>query len=312
MNSKIGALARRGFEPNKPAGFLFGVACIVIAAAMRWLLGMWFGATLYFVAFFPAVIIAALFAGFWPGMLALGLSVVIGLIAFVPSHVVTGLPAPFLSNLAIYVVAGFCTVCLGHLFRSTVRELQIEQKERELILREIEHRSRNMGALGAAIVQFTLADDRDTANLINSRMQALQKTNDLITQAPKLEPDIATIIRHELAPYGLSRCDLDGSKLPLRSDIARSIGLIVHELTTNAVKYGSLSKPEGRINIRWKFTEPLLQIDWRETGGPKTAAPARTGFGTKLIDTTVKGLDGFVEREFGDDGLHCRITLRAG
>lgn len=310
MKTNIGALARRGFEPNSPAGYVFGIGCVALATFVRWLLGMWFGATLYFVAFFPAVIIAALFAGFWPGMLALALSIVVGLLIFVPSQAIAGLSASFIANLAIYVVAGFCTVWLSHLFRSVVRELQAEQAERELILREVEHRARNMGALGAAIVQFSLKDDKETADLINSRMHALQATNDLITRAPKMEPDIESIIRHEISPYDTSRCSLHGGQLPLRSDIARAVGLVVHELTTNAVKYGALSKPNGRIDIAWTRDGDTIELDWRETGVRTNGAPTRVGFGTKLIDVTVKGLNGSAEREFGEDHFNCRVTLR--
>jgi two-component sensor histidine kinase len=310
VHTRIGALARRGFEPNSVAGFLFAGGCVGAAALLRWLLGMWFGATLYFVAFFPAVIIAALFAGFWPGMFALVVSVVIGLLLFVPANLMAGLPAPFLANLAIYVVAGFSTVWLGHLFRSVVRALQTEQAQRELILKEVEHRARNMGALGAAIVQFSLKDNREAADLINSRMRALQATNDLITRAPKMKPDIESIIRQELAPYDIARCALRGIALPLRSDIARAAGLVVHELTTNSVKYGALSNHEGRIDIGWVQDGDAIVIEWNETGGSNHDAPTRTGFGTKLIDATVKSLNGSAEREFGENGFSCRVTLR--
>lgn len=310
MKTSIGALARRGFEPNSPAGFLFGIGCIALATLVRWQLGMWFGATLYFVAFFPAVIIAALFAGFWPGMLALGLSVVVGLLVFVPPEAIAGLSASFIANVAIYVIAGLFTVWLGHLFRSAVRELQVEQAERELILREVEHRGRNMGALGAAIVHFSLKDDRETANLINRRMHALQATNDLITRAPKMEPDIESIVRLELSPYDISRCSLRGNRLPLRSDVARAVALVVHELTTNAVKYGALSNQDGRIEIVWARDGDTIELDWRESGAQNNGEPKRVGFGTRLIDATVKGLNGSAEREFNENGFACRVTLR--
>jgi two-component sensor histidine kinase len=310
LKTRIGKLAQRGFETNSAAGFVFAFVCIVAAALVRWLLGMWFGATLYFVAFFPAVILAALFAGFWPGMAALALSVVAGIALFVPSNMMAGLPVSFVSNLVIYVVAGLSTVWLGHLFRSAIRELQAEQAQRELILKEVEHRARNMGALGAAIVQFSLKDDKETATLINTRMRALQATNDLITEAPKMEPDIEGIVRQELAPYDLARCSMRGGSLALRSDIARAAGLVIHELTTNAVKYGALSTSDGRIEIEWARHADAVEIKWKESGGPKIDTPTRTGFGTKLIDTTVKGLCGTVERAFSESGFSCRLTFR--
>lgn len=227
---------------------------------------MWFGATLYFVAFFPAVIIASLFAGFWPGMLALTLSVAIGIYFFIPADLLIGLPSPFLSNLAIYLIAGFFTVWLGHLFRTAVRQLQAEQAQRELVLKEVEHRARNMGALGAAIVQFSLRDNKEAADLINSRMRSLQATNDLITRAPEMQPDIGSIIRQELMPYDLNRCSFTGAALRLRSDIARAVSLIVHELTTNAVKYGAFSVPGGRIDIAWRRNGDTIEIGWKEFG----------------------------------------------
>jgi two-component sensor histidine kinase len=310
VKTRIGALARKGFEANSISGFAFAAGCIVVASAMRWLLGMWFGATLYFVAFFPAVILSALFAGFWPGMFALALSVAIGVAVFVPANLMVGLPSSFIANLVIYLVAGLATVWLGHLFRSAVRELQLEQAQRELILKEVEHRARNMGALGAAIVEFSLKDNKEAAALINSRMRALQATNDLITRAPKMEPDIESIVRQELAPYDLARCDLRGGHLPLRSDIARAAGLVIHELTTNAVKYGALSSGTGRIEIGWARYADGIEIKWKESGGPKIEIPTRTGFGTKLIDTTAKGLNGSAEREFGESGLSCRVTFQ--
>ncbi len=310
MNTKFGALARQGFKPNSPTGFLFAAGCIAAAGIVRWLLGMWFGATLYFVAFFPAVIIAALFAGFWPGMMALALSVIIGLGLFVPSNLMAGLPPSFVANLAIYIVAGLCTVWLGHLFRSAVRELQAEQAQRELISKEVEHRARNMGALGAAIVEFSLKDNKEAAALINTRMRALQATNNLITRAPRMEPDIESIVRQELTPYDLSRCNMHGGSLPLRSDIARAVGLVIHELTTNAVKYGALSNGAGRIDIAWAQYADAIEIRWKETDGPKIETPSRSGFGTKLIDTTVKGLNGTIERDYANGGLSSRITFR--
>ncbi len=310
MKTRIGALAQRGFEPNSLAGFLFGIGCVLAVAGIRWLFGVWFGATLYFVAFFPAVIVAALFAGFWPGMVALALSIALGVAIFVPANLMSGLPASFLSNLAIYAGAGLSTVWLGHQFRCAVRELQAEQSRRELILREVEHRAHNMGALGAAIVQFSLKDNREAADLINKRMKALQATNDLITRAPNMEPDIESIVSRELAPYDAARCTMRGAPLTLPSDTARALGLIVHELTTNAVKYGGLSEKGGRIEIAWAQTGGMLEIDWEEHGVRNIEAPTRSGFGTKLIDVTVKGLAGSVERKFEDDGLRCRITLR--
>lgn len=310
MKAGISALARKGFKPNSAAGFLFGLGCIAAATLVRVALGMWFGATLYFVAFFPAVALTALFAGFWPGMLVLALSVAIGIGLFIPAHVLANLSPSFFANLAIYLLAGFFTVWLGHLFRTAVRELQAEQIQRELILKEVEHRGRNMGALGAAIVHYSLKDNKEAADLINSRMKTLQATNDLITQAPELQPDIQTIIKQELAPFGTARCGLEGGTLKLRADVARAVALIVHELVTNAVKYGALSEEQGKLSVSWSGSDAGIVLDWQESKSSSIPPPARTGFGTRLIDATVTGMNGSVERTFGERSYACRIFLR--
>ncbi len=201
-------------------------------------------------------------------------------------------------------------ICLAQLFRNAVRDLQAEQAQREMILSEVEHRARNMGAMGAAIVQFSLKDNEEAAALINSRMKTLQATNDLITKSPQLQADIETILRQELSPYDLSRCVLNGSPLRLPSNAARAVALVVHELITNAVKYGALSADGGKLHLSWSMNGGLLEIEWREDGGPKVPTPTRSGFGTRLIDTTVAGLDGSIEREFRDSGLFCRVRVR--
>jgi two-component sensor histidine kinase len=243
-------------------------------------------------------------------MLVLALSVALGIGLFIPAHVLANLSPSFFANLAVYLVAGFFTVWLGHLFRTTVRELQAEQAQRELILKEVEHRGRNMGALGAAIVHYSLKDNKEAADLINSRMKTLQATNDLITRAPKLQPEIRTIIQQELAPFGTSRYTLEGGALKLRADIARAVALIVHELVTNAVKYGALSEDDGKLAVNWSQRGDEIAIDWQEHKNSAIQASSRVGFGTQLIEATVKGMNGSAERTFGERCFTCRIVLR--
>lgn len=304
------SLARRGFAPNSLSGYAFALACVAAATLMRWLLGMMLGATLFFVPFFPAVVVAALFAGAGPALLALVLSVLISWYLFLLPRGFDPLTTAQLTNMGIYFVSGMFVIWLGQLFRNAVRDLQAEQAQREMILSEVEHRARNMGAMGAAIVQFSLKDNKEAAELINSRMKTLQATNDLITKSPRLQPDIESILRMELAPYGIDRCTMNGGTVRLPSNAARAVALVIHELTTNAVKYGALSRDSGKLNLSWAMKDGALEIEWREHGGPKIAAPARSGFGTKLIDTTVAALSGSVAREFRDDGLYCRVRLQ--
>jgi two-component sensor histidine kinase len=310
LNRFFSSLARRGFRPGSVTGYGFAIACVAAAALIRWLLGAIFGATLFFVPFFPAVVLTALFAGAGPAIVALALSVVISLYLFLLPRGFDPMTTAQLTNLAIYVVSGLFVIWLGQLFRNVVRELQAEQAQRQLILDEVEHRARNMGAMGAAIVQFSLKDNQEAADLINRRMRTLQATNDLITKSPRLQPDIESLLRMELAPYGAGRCTMKGDTVYLPANAARAVALVVHELITNAVKYGALSLDSGKLDLSWAMKEGMLELTWREDGGPKISEPARSGFGTKLIDTTVATLNGSVDREYRDSGLYCRIRLK--
>jgi two-component sensor histidine kinase len=90
---------------------------------------------------------------------------------------------------------------------------------------------------------------------------------------------------------------------------ALALSLALHELATNAAKYGALTRPEGRVALRWSAQEGQLQLVWRESGGPQVVPPARTGFGSRLLeDGLVHDLDAHTELEFAADGVRCSIT----
>jgi two-component sensor histidine kinase len=88
-----------------------------------------------------------------------------------------------------------------------------------------------------------------------------------------------------------------------------ALSLALHELATNAAKYGALSRPEGRVELRWKVQDDRLDLTWRESGGPTVVPPTRRGFGSRLIENALsRDLDGQTRLEFGPEGVHCWIT----
>ena len=113
----------------------------------------------------------------------------------------------------------------------------------------------------------------------------------------------------EFAPYGLSRIHLSGSDVDCPAPLAIFLALVVHELTTNAVKYGALSSPDGRINIGWTDVAGHLTLEWIESGGPEPTAPTREGFGTKLLQSGALQFQGLVDCRFERTGLRCRLSL---
>jgi two-component sensor histidine kinase len=130
--------------------------------------------------------------------------------------------------------------------------------------------------------------------------------------------DLRELLSGSLAPYagaGLERVVLRGEDVVLRPRAVLTLAMAVHELTTNAAKYGALSVPGGRIEIQWqpvrtdKF-RPILRFDWREQGGPPVANPAERGFGSKLIEGSITAeLGGTARLAFEPQGLHCEIEI---
>lgn len=111
---------------------------------------------------------------------------------------------------------------------------------------------------------------------------------------------------------------MEGPDVTLEAEQALSMGLILHELATNAVKYGALSNPGeggGWVGVTWSDVDAdgMVALDWIETGGPVVTAPTRSGFGSRLIDTSVRGaLKGKAIMDYAEGRLHCRLTFRPG
>jgi two-component sensor histidine kinase len=124
---------------------------------------------------------------------------------------------------------------------------------------------------------------------------------------------LATILADEFAPYARKErhnVRLAGSNVSLNARCALTLGLAIHELATNAAKYGALSSAEGCVTVRWEMHNGALHIDWREQGGPKVAQPTRRGFGRLLLERALASdLRGTVKMDFAPEGLHCAIAI---
>jgi two-component sensor histidine kinase len=160
-----------------------------------------------------------------------------------------------------------------------------------------------------SIVIQTLHDDKAKAEVITGRIRAVSSTNDIISHAANLQPDLRTLIRAKFEPFGQFRANLDGTDVRLAPDVARNLSLVFHELVTNAIKHGALSRPDGRIEIGWRNDASGLTVTWTERGGPPASPPAQRGFGTRLVIGCVKSLGGRVDADFPPEGLTCTIRL---
>jgi two-component sensor histidine kinase len=199
---------------------------------------------------------------------------------------------------------------LANSFRQVVQDLAANEKKRELMVDELEHRGKNTFAVVEAIVRQSLQTQPQNANEIVGRIRSVSSTNDLINNSITQSATLEVILRNELEPYGADRLRLSGPAIELRADSARNIALVVHEMVTNAVKYGALSVPGGVISVNTQSDGDRVTFVWQERGGPAAAAPDAYGFGSRLIVRTVNAMSGRVEPTFTDKGFSLQISFK--
>jgi two-component sensor histidine kinase len=153
----------------------------------------------------------------------------------------------------------------------------------------------------------------DLKKVIGGRIQALANVHSLFVATRWIGAELSTIAEHELAPYstiGNKRVLIDGPQILLEPDTAQAVAVILHELATNAVKYGALSTPNGDINLKWCHeANGRLNLQWIETGGPTVEPPTRSGFGGRIIQQMIVQLKGESRLDRHAEGLVCEITL---
>jgi PAS domain S-box-containing protein len=189
-----------------------------------------------------------------------------------------------------------------------ITERKDAEARQALLVRELQHRSKNLLAVVQSIVASTLRHSKDSAlaqNTILGRIQALARAQNFISAGPRGGARIDDLIRAELAPFG-GRVSMTGPPLIANSTFAQMFAMVVHELATNATKYGALSVEAGRIAISWTVRDDTFAFAWKEQGGPPATQPASHGFGTQVITSA---LDGEPQLTYDGDGFAYAITV---
>jgi two-component system CheB/CheR fusion protein len=197
-----------------------------------------------------------------------------------------------------------------------VTERKLWDDRQNMLLGELTHRVRNTLAVVQAIAQQSLRSGSTEGFLerFSGRLAALARAHNLLVNSRWTGADLATMAKSQLEPHtseNPERLQLDGAAVSLSADAATPFGLVLHELATNAAKYGSLSNPAGIVNVTWTTTlrnnQRMITVVWREGGGPPVTVPSSTGLGSALIDGGIPGA--IVTREFRPEGLVCTIEL---
>jgi PAS domain S-box-containing protein len=199
-----------------------------------------------------------------------------------------------------------------------ITERKLAEERERLLAREVDHRAKNLLAVVQSIVQLSRGDDVATFRAsIVGRIQSLARAHSLLSASRWEGVSLGDLAAEELAPYTLDRQDrvtVNGPALQLRPAAAQSLALALHELATNAVKYGALGKPDGRLDLGWERADDGgLTLTWRESGAGPLAEPTRSGFGSRVVAASIeRQLGGKVERQWKSDGMLVRIDLPAG
>jgi PAS domain S-box-containing protein len=195
-------------------------------------------------------------------------------------------------------------------------ERKAHEAQVHLLMREINHRAKNMLSLVQAIARQTaVREPEDFIGSFTERIQALAANQDLLIKNEWQGVDIEDLVRAQLAHFADligSRIAVSGPNLRLNAASAQAIGLALHELATNAGKCGALSVDVGRVDVDWRFDDNMFVMSWTERDGPPVSLPERLGFGSTVITSIVKRtVGGEVELDYAPSGLVWRLTCPA-
>jgi len=199
-----------------------------------------------------------------------------------------------------------------------VTERKMAEQHQRLLINELNHRVKNTLAIVQGIAWQSFRPSGAPPGAIEAfegRLSALAAAHDVLTRQSWEAAPIGGIVAEALAPHhaGDGRLTVEGPSADLDPKAAVALGLAMHELATNAVKYGALSTPAGRVEVRWTTTDGMLNLTWREAGGPQVSEPTRRGFGARLLEQGLaEELRGCVRLEFRPEGLLCVVEAALG
>lgn len=190
-------------------------------------------------------------------------------------------------------------------------ELEAAMVRQELLAREVDHRARNALAVIQAIVSMTPATSgREFASAVHGRIQAMARAHTLLSESRWRGADLARLMDEELEAHRSDeRVTVEGPAVTIKPTVAQNLALVVHELVTNAAKYGALSTEHGKLSVAWLLTDEALTLHWVERCPQAISKPERNGFGARVIASSISALEGRVEHDWRPSGLHFTLRL---
>jgi len=321
-DNPLSLAARLPWAWRRPiAGYGIALAAFLATFLARELLSPWLASDRDFVIFIPGLIATTFLAGLGPGIFCAILSGLGLWYFFLPPLLSFAITLDSAVAFSTYVLAASMSVALVYWLRVSGIRLDAERARAEALARrekllrdELQHRGKNLFAVIAAVAHQTLRGElqvESARQAFLARLNALARTDNRLTSAGLQPTPIADLLVEELQPFQ-GRIKLDGADVRLPAKPAQNFSLALHELATNAAKYGALSVPDGRVEIRWSvapassdsFSE-VVTVRWREIGGPPVVPPTRSGFGSLLLRSTLRNS----RIEYATDGLRYEADI---
>jgi len=188
------------------------------------------------------------------------------------------------------------------------------EEQQTLLAREVDHRAKNSLAVVQSIVRLTRARTiKDYVATVEGRIQALSRVHSLLAHSRWDDADMHTLVQEELTPYqmgGAEHVEVAGPRVSVTPPVAQTLALALHELATNAAKYGALSVEQGRVHLAWQISQGSVDLTWCESGGPPVTAPQQMGLGLQMISSGVQSqLGGQANFDWRPKGLRCTLSL---
>lgn len=288
------------------------VAAVVAPTATRWIIDHG-ESGIPFVTYFPAVLLAAVFLGWESAAIAAAASAIIAnrLLREDPTLFdVSGNDAVLVS---LFLLACVIVIGVGQTLRRLVKDQEIARLREEELKRELLHRSKNMLVVVQSLASLTSRHSAPEhfAEKFSSRLEALDHANSLLGASSEQSSDIVSVVEQAVEPFfDGENIILRGESFGLPSSTVIPLSLALHELCTNAVKYGALSNPKGKVLIEWELSnDTRLRLRWQESGGPQVVKPTRRGMG-RLLLRRQRGIND-VQLHFHETGVECLILLEA-
>lgn len=318
-------IRRKAYLAYPTAGIIF-----LVAVAIRALILAWLPLSLPFLTFFIAVLLAALVAGTGPAIVVIVASIVVAWATYFSEALDFSTDLATVLALATFGVLSIMIVSVVHLLNRKVESLLYERDRNESLLQdsalgelqleqlnvELRHRLKNTFAVISGLVSQSARHSSSIegfAKALAGRLSAMGTAMDLVATRSFLGASLRDLVVDTvkpLVPPGTSRITFAGADGMIPSDVANALALTLHELGTNAIKYGAWSDDRGAVSIDWKLEpadeeESHFVLLWSERGGPPVGQPERRGLGSILIDSGFPSAK--VSRTFTHEGVDCRI-----